>query len=545
MRETVSDILVRSLKTLDVNIIFGIPGKPIVPLLLALDRQGLQFILSRHEAGAGFAAAGYSLLNKTLGVALGTSGPGGTNMLTAAAQAKALHLPVLFITGQVSTKRSGTPLPQDGSVFGCDLVKMFESVTLFSARVERGDHFPIYFQHALEKALFGRKGPVHLNIPEDVLTEEIEAFEPVLPENYPLMCGEIGRIIPLIEKAKRPVLFIGKGVHFSEAYKEVREVAERWEIPIIITPGGKGCIADNHPLFYGAFGLGGSDEACLLLKQGVDLMLIMGSKLCDMSAAGLTPDIYPQRVIQFDADLTFVGKSIKVPTVPVLGDIKTNLQELLRLSEMRGSRRGGRPNLMVKNTEVAATLTTSEKITAAETFRILRKLLPADTIVFGDAGSHTFHAVKHFEILQTGTFFFDEVWDTMGHGIGFAVGAQAAKPDHSIVCITGDGCLFMHGMEISTAVCENLPVVFVVLNNASLDMVHKGMKYNVQHTVGTVFKTPINAALFGRSLGASSFRCFSEEDIQNAIRHALISRQTTVVEVMVDQDEIPPTLKRG
>lgn len=545
MKETVANILARLIRAQEVDVIFGVPGKPIVPLILALDNQGLKFTLTRHEAGAGFAASGYSLLNKTLGVALGTSGPGGTNMITSAAQAKAFHLPVLFITGQVSTHRSGRPLPQDGSTFGCDLVKLFESVTLFSARVERGDQFPIYFQHALEKALLGKKGPVHLNIPEDVLMEEIDQFEVMLPKACPMVCRDIEKVIPLIEEATSPVLFVGKGVHFSDAYEEVQAVAERWGIPVITTPGGKGCMPDSHPLFHGAFGLGGSDEADLLLRRGVDLLVIIGSKLCDMSAAGLTPDLYPQKVIQFDADLTFVGKSIKAPTIPVLGDIKANLQELLLLSKATSGRRTI-PNIAAnKLIEVAATKTSSKVITAAETFRILRKLLPGDAIVFGDAGSHTFHAVKHFEILKTGTFFFDEVWDTMGHGIGFAVGAQTARPDRTIVCITGDGCLFMHGTEISTAVCENLPVIFVVLNNSSLDMVHKGMKYNVGHTVGTVYKTPLNASLFGQSFGASAFRCYNEADIKNAIQYALEKRSPTVVEVMVDEDEIPPTLKRG
>ena len=189
---------------------------------------------------------GIALQNKTLGVALGTSGPGGTNMLTAAGQAMAFHLPVLFITGHPTIKGTGKALGQDSTLFGTDLVKMFEPVTLFSARVERGDLFPIYFQHALEKACTGRKGPVHLSIPSDVLTEEIESFNINLPEPYSMVSNRLDEALSLIEKAKRPLLFVGKGVHLSRTYEEINELSLRFGIPIITTPGGKGAVRSDQ-----------------------------------------------------------------------------------------------------------------------------------------------------------------------------------------------------------------------------------------------------------------------------------------------------------
>ena len=193
----VSTLLVEHVKKCGVTHVFGIPGKPIAHLNLEIEKQGIKCVMCRHECGAGFAASGYALMNTTLGVAVVTAGSCGMNMLTAARQAKAMKLPVLFITGHPSMRETGRSLGQDATLNGSGLVEMFESVTLFSAQVERGEVFSHYLQLAIEKALGGR-GPVHLNIPSDVLEEEIEPFEFGLPQCAPLKSSEIDRIIPLL-----------------------------------------------------------------------------------------------------------------------------------------------------------------------------------------------------------------------------------------------------------------------------------------------------------------------------------------------------------
>jgi acetolactate synthase-1/2/3 large subunit len=535
----ISALLVEYIKKCGVTHVFGIPGKPIVHLNLEIEKQGIKYVLCRHECGAGFAASGYALMNKTLGVAVVTAGPGGMNMLTAAGQAKAMNLPVLFITGHPSMRETGRALGQDATLFGFDLVKMFEPVTLFSARVERGEVFHLYFRHAVEKALRGH-GPVHLNIPADVLEEEIDRFQFELPQYAPLISSGIDQIIPLLDKAKTPVLFLGKGVHWSEAYEEVKLLADHWNISVMTTPGGKGSFANHDPLFLGAFGLGGSDQAENWLRNGVDLMIVIGSKLSDMSMAGLTPALYPEQIIQFDYDPTFIGKSIPVPTIGIVGDLKENLGILLKHANKLPINRVNR-NFPEKLQAVAVE---NEILSAAQTMRILRKNLPSDTIIFGDAGSNTFHAVKHFDIFQPGTFYFDENFIAMGHGIGYSIGAKLARPDKRIVCITGDGCMLMHGTEISTAVCNDISISFIVLNNGRLDMVDKGMKKMVGCSVGTIYETPMDAKLFGQSLGAAAFCCHTEGDITNALQFALNHQGPTVIEVMVDPDEVPPILGR-
>lgn len=538
--KTVASILAEHLKLFNVAHAFGIPGKAVVPLILELEKNDIDFVLSRHESGAGFMAGGYSRQNHSLGVAIGTSGPGGTNLLTAAGQAKAYHLPVLIITGHPSVKASGRPMGQDSSIFGTDLVKMFEPVTLFSARVERADQFPLYFQHALEKALIGRKGPVHLSIAADVLMQEIEPFTLSLPDLQPAVSPNMVQVKSLLEQAKKPLLFLGKGVHISQAYEEVKNLSLQYNLPVITTPGGKGTVRTDHPGYLGPFGLGGTEEAADYMSADVDLLVVIGTKLTDMSLPAYTPDMYPKQIVQFDIEPTFVGKSIPVPTLSVLGDAKVNLQAILDPAFMEISATSyGEP------TTVEVVPSVEEKLSAVTSIKLMRKHLPADTILFGDDGSHTFYAIQHFDIEQEGTFFADDVFGTMGHAIGYAIGAKFANEYQPIACLTGDGCMMMHGAEISAAVCHDLQIPFIVLNNGRLDMVDKGMRSNLGRSVGTVYEYPANLSQFGESLGAAAYRCFTAKEVEEALDFAKTYKGPTVIEIMVDPEEIPPTLKRG
>ncbi|MBL0387508.1 thiamine pyrophosphate-binding protein [Tumebacillus sp. ITR2] len=560
--------LVKNFKDWGITHVFGIPGKPIVPLLGELEDQGIRFVLSRHEAGAGFAAAGYAFRKKTVGVAIGTSGPGGTNMLTAAAQAKAYNLPVLFITGHSSMKAVGTAHGQDSSAFGTDLERLFESVTLFSARVERADLLPVYLMHAIHKATVGARGPVHLSIPYDVFYEKIEPFTVEIPTEVPQMISSNAeKVVDLLNQAKKPLLFVGKGVVASEAYDEVIELAERWHVPVMSTPGGKGVFPTHHPLCLGGFGLGGTEEATEYLKSGVDLMLVVGTKLSDMSLAGFTTDMYPKQVAHFDIDITMVGRSLQVPTLAVQGDAKQNLRRVLELpnsvelpvrdysafreiaaSVVTDSDSSDSVKALIETSSVEAVEEEegSGMISATETVRAMRRALPSNALLFGDDGSHTFYAIANYDILEPGTFFFDDVFGAMGHAIGYAVGAKLAEPDRPVVCLTGDGCMFMHGTEIAMAVQEKSPVIFVCLNNGRLDMVEKGMSRMIGSATGSVYEDVLKVKEFAEAMGATAHCCHTIEDVEQAIALALENTKgPTVIEVLVDPFETPPTMKRA
>lgn len=542
MKKKVYSIIVDHFKSWGVSHVFGIPGKSISPLMLELDSQEIEYVLGRHETGCGYEASGFSIGSRGIGVAIGTSGPGGTNLITAAGQAREFNLPVLFITGQPTMQETGRALSQDSSQFGTDLVKMFEPVTKFSARIERGDLLPLYLRHAIEKAYTGERGPVHLCIPFDVLMEDIEEFLIPLPQyTSTVVARDVDRALSMLNEAERPVLFLGKGAVMAEAFEEIQTIAEHWRIPIVTAPGGKGAISTYHPLYMGGYGLGGSRHAMDYMRSGIDLMVVIGSKLCDMSLSGFTEEMTPKKMLQFEYDLTFAGKSVAVPTEIVLGDLKSNLIHVIQAA---GAKRRENEYALLSRPVFEPNSNTEKLLTAGDAFRALRSALPDDTLLFGDAGSHSFYAVQHLDLPQPGTFYFDEVFIAMGAAIGYSIGAKIAQPDRPVVCITGDGCLLMHGTEISTAVNHGAPVIFFVLNNGRLDMVDKGMSYNTGRSVGAVYEHALDASGFAASMGAKAYRCHHTAHIVEAVGEALNSKVATVIEVMVDPAEIPPILTR-
>lgn len=176
---------------------------------------------------------------------------------------------------------------------------------------------------------------------------------------------------------------------------------------------------------------------------------------------------------------------------------------------------------------------------------VLNEMLPDHAFVYGDDGSHTFYAIQRYIVREPGHFFFDDVFGAMGHGIGYAIGAAFADPDADIVCLTGDGCMFMHGAEVSTAVSGGAALLFIVINNQALDMVDKGMKVNIGRAAGTTYEKPLHAASFAESLGADAYRIDSEDGLRSVMKNLFPLKQTTVLEVMTDPDEIPPTMRRG
>lgn len=542
--KTTASVLVENFKSWGLEHIFGIPGKAISPILFELLNYNMEFVLSKHEEAAGFEAAGYAMMNEKIGVAVGTSGPGGTNLLTAAGQAKAFHAPLLIITGHPSLKDTGQAMGQDSSMFGTDLVEMFKSVTKFSARVERGDMLESFLRHALEKAVSGVKGPVQLSIPFDILLAEIEPFHIDIPDPHQMISPATDEVIEKLNEAKRPLLFLGKGVHSSKAYDEVQQLAEHWNIPVITTPGGKGTFVSNHTLSLGAFGLGGTSEAREYLEQGVDLLIVIGTRLSDMSLPGFSQEMYPEHLIHFDYDPTFIRKSINVPTTPVLGDIKSNLTTILKDIPETNSEAFLEPiEMNVVNENMPG-----ERMSAASALQAMRNALPNEAVVFGDDGSHSFYGIRYFDIYEPGTYFFDDIFGAMGNGIGYSIGAKLAAPEKLIVCLVGDGCMFMHGTELSTAYNYDSPVLFVVLNNGRLDMVEKGMRKMIGTSIGGVYETPLDAARFAESMGLEAYTCQHSSDLTDTIKGALHRLEETqkpiVVEVLVDEDEIPPTMGR-
>ncbi|WP_339307675.1 thiamine pyrophosphate-binding protein [Paenibacillus sp. FSL L8-0435] len=536
---TVADYLAETLRNLGVTHVFGIIGKSICPAVLKMVDYGLEFIPGRHESSSGFAASGYALQTGKLGVAFATSGPGGTNLLTAAAHAKANNLPVLFITGHQSIQELGLPQCQDSSSYLADLAEMFRPATLFSKLVERGDHFGTLLNHALSIALGPNKGPVHLCLPFDVQTELLSECRIIIPEPEPLFSiSNLNRIFPLIQQSNRPLIIAGKGVSRARAHDELLQLAESFNIPVITTPGGKGAIAWDHPLYHGPCGVGGFPHADDMLNQS-DLYIVLGSRLSDMTLCNLKPENHPAHLIQFDTDPTFVGKILSAQTLHITGDLKDNMQYLLGTLEDLPT-----PVRTTAPIDYTVPLPDLPHLSLASVLEGMSDLLPYDHKLFVDDGSHGFHAVQRYKVKKPGSFVFDAYFACMGNAIGMAIGSKAASPEETVVCITGDGCFMMLGTEIHTAVCNNLNVIFIVVNNKQLDMALKGMEKTTGRIDGTLFEVPMDAAKFAESLGAVAFRAETHEEFSSALSTAQTLNQVTVIELLTDRDEIPPTAHR-
>lgn len=537
--KTVADYMAEALRNLGVTHSFGIIGKSICPIVLKMVDYGIEFIPGRHEASSGFEAAGYALKTGNLGVAFGTSGPGGTNLLTAAAHAKANNLPVLFITGHQSITELGIPQCQDSTSFLADLADMFRPATLFSKLVERGDHFGTIFNHAISVAL-AKRGPVHLCIPFDVQTEVLEECNIVIPERESLISqANIDRVIDAIQAAKNPLIIAGKGINRSGAHKELVQLAETFNIPVVTSPGGKGAIVWDHPLYHGPIGVGGSTHGDDLLNKS-DLFIVLGSRLSDMTICNLKRENHPATLIQFDIDPTFVGKILLSKSIPVTGDLRDNLVHCLNHID---------PSTITKREALADAdyseeLPTLKNLSLASVMSTLSDLIPYNNSIFVDDGSHGFHAAKWYKVKKPGSFVFDAYFACMGNSIGMAIGAKVAAPEETVLCITGDGCFMMLGAEINTAVCKDIPVIFIVVNNKQLDMALKGMEKTTGRIDGTLYEVPMDAVKFAESLGAKGYKCETADEFTAAIKDAVALNHVAVIELLTDRDEVPPTAHR-
>lgn len=537
--KTVADYMAEALRNLGVTHSFGIIGKSICPIALKMVDYGIEFIPGRHESSSGFAAAGYALKTGRLGVAFGTSGPGGTNLLTAAAHAKANNLPVLFITGHQSIKELGLPQCQDSSTYLADLAEMFKPATLFSKLVERGDNFSTIFNHAISIALT-KRGPVHLCLPFDVQTEGLEECNIVLPERESLVnLANIDRVLEAINASKNPLIIAGKGINRSGAHNELVQFAETFNIPVVTSPGGKGAIVWNHPLYHGPIGVGGCTHGDELMNNS-DLFIVLGSRLSDMTICNLKRENHPATVIQFDMDPTFVGKILLSKTISVTGDLRDNL--VCYLNHMN-------PSNITKRDAIASVnysdeLPNLKNLSLASIMSTMSDLIPENNMVFVDDGSHGFNAAKWYKVKKPGSFVFDAYFACMGNSIGMALGAKVAAPEETVFCITGDGCFMMLGTEINTAVCKDIPVIYIVVNNKQLDMALKGMEKTTGRIDGTIFEVPMDAVKFAESLGATGYRCETAEEFATAIQDAVALNRVAVIELLTDRDEVPPTAHR-
>lgn len=558
---SVAEQLLDLLKNEGVRAVFGLPGGPLSPLFDALYHEpSLRCITARHEGGAAFMALGYARVSGRLGACFVTTGPGATNAITGIAAAQADSIPLLAVTAQVATSTFGRGSIQD-SYDRLDIVAMLKSVTKMSTMVCNPRNLGMTLRQALRQAMTGRRGPVHVNIPTDLMKKSAPR-EPLLPHEYRPLSRAFDReaVKQAAEElfaARRPAILAGNGVNLAGARAELLELAELFSIPVATTPKGKGAFPESHPLSLRVFGTASSPwSESVLLEEGTDVLFVIGSSLHESSTQGWESRLKPSRsLLQLDIEPSVIGRNYPV-AVPLVGDIKTTLRELLfqvrrlladgwRLSETGGERVARLKRASVPLLDEKATRSDAVPMRPQRLMSELNEALPEDAIIFLDSGNNTLWGTHYLN--ATGRNMFVHNWGdfgAMGFGVAAPIGGKVAAPDRPVVAIVGDGAFAMNGMEVATAAAYGIPVVWIVLNDARLNAVHHGQTLLYEgRTIGCDYPR-MDLAAIAEALGADGVRVIEPRVVGPALRAALASGRPTVLDVWIDAEEVPPIHSR-
>ena len=467
-----AEIVLRCLRAEGVDLVFGYPGGAIMPLYDALDGSGVRHILARHEQGAVFAAEGYARSTGKVGVAIATSGPGATNLVTGIADAKMDSVPLVCITGQVRTPLLGTDAFQETDVFGLTL-----SLTKWSRLVRSIEEIPEVIAQAFYWARSGRPGPVMVDIPVDLLKANMEFSGPVefhphpKPADVATDCTFCETAIAFLQHAKKPVALVGAGAKLSGAIDDLRRVLDRLQIPTFATVHGLGAVPPESPYYLGMVGMHGTRAANMALNE-TDLLLVFGARLDDRVTGEPTRFAPHARIVHFEIDPAQLDR-VRPCEVPVIGNLSETIPEFW--NELRHAALPDWSGWRAVATGADRAEPDSRGI-AEPTIRFLDELfrhLPENSVVVTDVGQHQMWAAQRFRSSAPRGFITSGGLGAMGFALPAAIGVQLAKPDTTVVAISGDGGFQMNIQELATVHRLGLPIKMVIIDNKYLGMVRQ------------------------------------------------------------------------
>ncbi|MFJ5563437.1 thiamine pyrophosphate-binding protein [Lysinibacillus xylanilyticus] len=524
------------LKSNGVQYIFGIPAGSVNAFFDELyDMKEITPIVTKHEGAATYMAAAYAKYTNQMSVCIACSGPGGTNLVTGATNAMREHLPVLFLTGAVPVNTIGLNASQE-----LDAQPIFQPVTKYSVTVKESKDLLKEVVKATEIAMSGVPGPVHIAIPIDVQHEIVQNIEIPAPPKRTAIVPNIDTINNVAEelmKRKNGYILVGQGVRNS--VEELLELAEILNWPILTTPQAKGYIPENHPLLAGVFGFAGHEAASELIAEGDgQVLLIVGSSLGETATNNYNLNLTKNRFsIQMDYDQTVFNRKYEID-IPVLGDINLSLLFLIEELKAKGATKKGTALEVKESKEL---LGDTEEYNTKNVLLNIQKYLPSSTRYTIDIGEFMSYVIHHMNVLDYDTFDINVHFGAMGSGIGSAIGSKLAEPERPVVCITGDGCFFMHGMEILTAKEYNLPILFIVMNNARLGMVYHGHNLQFHRTHPSFEQNPVSISALASAMGIPSFQVTELQDInQDMIYNLSNLNGPAVLEVVLTDNNTPP-----
>ncbi len=529
-----------------VDVAFGLPGGAILPFYQTLVHYPqIRHILVRHEQAAAMAADGYFRASGKVGVAIATSGPGATNLVTGLAAAYMDSSAVVAITGQVPRSGIGKDFFQEVDTTGITL-----PITKHNYLVMRAADIPRVIREAFYLAKSGRPGPILVDIPKDVFTEQAEFVYPEevdLPGYKPTLEGhptQIKKAARLIKEAKRPVILAGHGVVLAQAFAELRELADKTQIPVVTTLLGLSSFPETHFLSVGMPGMHGVAYASLALDRS-DLIVSLGARFDDRVTGRVSTFATHAKIVHVDVDPSVIGLNVKT-LVPIVGDLKRVLRALNQqvqpathtewLDEIEQLRRE-HPSLRLQD---------NSKLTQQYVLKQLSDITQGKAIVVTGTGQHQMWAAQYYQFTQPNTFITSGGLGTMGFEVPAAMGAQVARPDATVWSIAGDGGFQMTMCDLATLVENKIPVKFALMNNRSLGMVRQwqDLFYQRNH-FATMYTGNPDFVKLAEAYGMLGLRVTDKADVAAAIQDAMQHPGPVLVDFMVDPEEnvypfIPP-----
>ncbi|WP_010541498.1 acetolactate synthase large subunit [Dietzia alimentaria] len=559
-RMTGAQAVVRSLEEIGTEVVFGIPGGAILPVYDPLyDSAKVRHVLVRHEQGAGHAATGYAQATGKVGVCMATSGPGATNLVTPLADAQMDSVPIVAITGQVGTALIGTDGFQEADISGITM-----PITKHNFLVSSGDDIPRMIAEAFHIAQTGRPGAVLVDIPKDVLQNEMTFSWPPemkLPGYRPVTKPhgkQIREAARMIAKADRPVLYVGGGVIKADASAELMELAELAGIPVVTTLMARGAFPDSHRLHYGMPGMHGAVAAVAALQRS-DLLITLGARFDDRVTGRLDTFAQGAKVIHADIDPAEIGKNRAVD-VPIVGDIREVLVELVET--LRAERDSGvldAPVAWVGQLDeirdeypLGYAPQSDGSLSPEYVIERLSAAAGPDAIYCAGVGQHQMWAAQFVQYEKPRTWLNSGGLGTMGYSVPAAMGAKFGRPDAEVWSIDGDGCFQMTNQELATCAIEGAPIKVALINNGNLGMVRQWQtlfydKRYSQTDLSTHSRHIPDFVKLGEALGCVAFRCERAEDVDAVIAQAReINDRPVLIDFVVGKDaQVWPMVAAG
>jgi acetolactate synthase-1/2/3 large subunit len=527
-----ASVVCRALEAEGVDYIFGYPGGAIMPFYDAIVGAKFKHILVRHEQGAAFAANGYARATGRVGVCVATSGPGTTNLVTGIADAFMDSVPLVAITGQVRTFLIGTDAFQEVDIFGITL-----PIVKHSYLVRRVEEIPQVMHDAFRLARSGRPGPVLIDIPRDVQEAEAKHLKllPRNPENErPQAPSEtsIKTAQALLRGARRPVVYAGGGVGMAQAVEEFRGFIQATRIPVVHTLKGLGTLPYNDPLFLGMLGMHGFKQSNIAV-QGCDLLVCIGARFDDRATGKLSEFASGAKVIHMDVDASEIGKLRKADAA-ISGDIRPALRALsMPLPEIAAWRE---ECLKMKREYAWDYNAPTEGVYVPAMLKELGDRADEKTIITCDVGQHQMWVAQHYGFRRPELHLTSGGSGAMGFGLPAAIGAQLARPDCRVICVSGDGSIMMNIQEMATLKRYNIPVKILLVDNQALGMVRQWQElfFAKKYSEIDLWDNPDFVRL-SEAFGIPAFYVHEKKDVPRAIDRLLREEGPLLAHVRIEQ----------